>query len=141
MKLNMIFVFLFSWPWKQKNSFFLGLILKFSNLNVLHKGLLMQDWVFRLGMTHWNRRVTEGAEFWITCKRLAFLSNSSRLQVIQNKRPWCSAVAYVTAGLKHLISLRYVWVTYIAEPAIMRCKTRLLKQYLPQCICNLTCIN
>ena len=25
---------------------FLGLILRFSNLNVLHKGLLMQDWVF-----------------------------------------------------------------------------------------------
>ena len=28
---------------------FLGLILRLSNLNVLHKGLLMQDWVFRLG--------------------------------------------------------------------------------------------
>ena len=28
---------------------FLGLILRFSNLNVLHKGLLLQDWVFRLG--------------------------------------------------------------------------------------------
>ena len=29
-------------------SFFLGLR-KFSNLSVLHKDLLMQDWVFRLG--------------------------------------------------------------------------------------------
>ena len=31
-----------------KNRVFLGLR-KFSNLNVLHKGLLMEDWVFRLG--------------------------------------------------------------------------------------------
>ena len=29
---------------------------------------------------------------------LAFLSSFSRLQVIQNKGPWCSAAAYVTAG-------------------------------------------
>ena len=29
--------------------FFLGLR-TFSNVNVLHKGLLLQDWVFRLGM-------------------------------------------------------------------------------------------
>ena len=45
-----IFHFLFVWPRKQKKLFFLGLILRFSNLNVLHKGLLMQDWVFRLGL-------------------------------------------------------------------------------------------
>ena len=32
------------WPRKHKKIFFLGLILRFSNLNVLHKGLLMQDW-------------------------------------------------------------------------------------------------
>ena len=30
-------------------SFFLGLR-RFSNMNVLHKGLLLQDWVFRLGL-------------------------------------------------------------------------------------------
>ena len=47
---------------------------------------------------YWHRRTTEGAEFWITCKQLAFLSSFSRLQVIQNKHPWCSAAAYVTAG-------------------------------------------
>ena len=34
---------------KVEKTVFLGLILRFSNLNVLHKGLLMQDWVFRLG--------------------------------------------------------------------------------------------
>jgi hypothetical protein len=34
-----------------KKQVFLGLILRFSNLNVLHKGLLLQDWVFRLGLT------------------------------------------------------------------------------------------
>ena len=35
---------------KLKKQVFLGLILRFSNLNVLHKGLLLQDWVFRLGI-------------------------------------------------------------------------------------------
>ena len=39
-------------PKTWKNSFFLGLR-RFSNLNVLHKGLLMQDWVFRLGQPPW----------------------------------------------------------------------------------------
>ena len=50
-------------------------------------------------MSHWCRRATEGAEFRNTCKWLAFLSSFSHLQVIQNKCPWCSASAYVTAGL------------------------------------------
>ena len=35
---------------KVEKTGFLGLILRFLNLNVLHKGLLMQDWVFRLGI-------------------------------------------------------------------------------------------
>ena len=35
---------------KVEKTGFLGLILRFSNLNVLHKGLLLQDWVFRLGV-------------------------------------------------------------------------------------------
>ena len=51
-------------------------------------------------MLGWNSdRTTEGAEFWITCKRLAFLSSFSHLQVIQNQCPLCLIVAYVTAGL------------------------------------------
>ena len=36
-------------PENIKKLFFPGLILRFSNLKVLHKGLLMQDWIFRLG--------------------------------------------------------------------------------------------
>ena len=48
--------------------------------------------------SHWRHRTTEGAKFWITCKRLGFLSSLSRLQVIQNERTWCTALAYVTAG-------------------------------------------
>ena len=55
-------------------------------------------------MSHWRRRTTEGAEFWITF--LAFLSSFSCLQVIQNKRPWCSAAAYVPAGWA------YYWPLY-----------------------------
>ena len=38
-------------------------------------------------MSHWRCRATEGAEFWISCKWPAFLSNSSRLQLIQNSAP------------------------------------------------------
>ena len=44
---------------------------------------------FAIRMQHWRRPATDGAEFWISCKRPAFLSSFSRLQVIQNKRPWC----------------------------------------------------
>ena len=50
MKVNNFFIFYFFDPENINNSLFLGLILRFSNLNALHKGLLMQDWEFRLGM-------------------------------------------------------------------------------------------
>ena len=39
-------------------------------------------------MSHWRCRATEGAEFWISCKRPAFLSNFSALQLIQNSAPF-----------------------------------------------------
>ena len=58
-------------------------------------------------MQHWRRPATDGAEFWISCKRPAFLSSFSRLQVIQNKRPWCSAAAYVTAGYQVFYFLKF----------------------------------
>ena len=38
-------------------------------------------------MSHWRRWATEGAEFWISCKQPAFLSNFSLLQLIQNSAP------------------------------------------------------
>ena len=50
-------------------------------------------------LQHWRCPATDGAEFWISCKRPVFLSSFSCLQVIQNKHPWCSGVAYVTDGL------------------------------------------
>ena len=40
------------------------------------------DWF--IWMSHWRCQATEGAELWFSCKRPAFLSNSSRLQLIQN---------------------------------------------------------
>ena len=40
---------------KVEKTVFLGLILRFSNLNVLHKGVLLQDWVFRLGHNNYKR--------------------------------------------------------------------------------------
>ena len=44
------FFFFFKKFEKVEKTVFLGLILRFSNLNVLHKGLLLQDWVFRQGI-------------------------------------------------------------------------------------------
>ena len=70
--------------------------------------------VLWIRIQHWRRPATDGAEFWISCKRPAFLSSFSRLQVIQNKRPWCSAVAYVIAGL--LKRLRCEWTTQYIDP-------------------------
>ena len=77
-----------------------------------HQGLVMgcnftKECVSRgfknaIRMQHWCRPATDGAEFWISCKRPAFLSSFSRLQVIQNKCPRCSAAVYVTAG--------YIWI-------------------------------
>ena len=52
MKLHLILIFHSFEPKNRKNLSFLGLILRFSNLNVLLKGLLMQDWVFRLGLIY-----------------------------------------------------------------------------------------
>ena len=43
------------------------------------------QWPIR--MSHWCCRATEGAEFWISCKRPAFHSNFSCLQLIQNSAP------------------------------------------------------
>ena len=52
----------------------------------------------RIQMQHCRIKATDGLEFWISCKRPAFHSSFSLLQVIQNKRPWCWDAAYVTAG-------------------------------------------
>ena len=44
-------------------------------------------------MSHCRLKMVDEVEFWINCKRLAFLSSFSHWQVIQNKRPWCCAAA------------------------------------------------
>ena len=56
-------------------------------------------------MQHWRRPPTDGAEFWISCKRPTFVSSFRHLQVIQKKCPWCSAAAYVTAGFRNIQKL------------------------------------
>ena len=43
--------------------------------------------IFFIWMSHWRHWVTEGAEYWISCKPPAFLSNFSSLQLIQNSAP------------------------------------------------------
>ena len=48
---------------------------------------LMIVFILRIWMSHWCGRAAEGAKFWIRSKRPAFLSNFSRLQLIQNSAP------------------------------------------------------
>ena len=62
-------------------------------------------------MQHWPRPATDDTEFWISCKRPTFLSSLSCLQVIQNKRPWCWAAAYV-----HMWQLDWILINY-SSPA------------------------
>ena len=38
-------------------------------------------------MSHWHHMMVDGAEFWITCKRLKLLRKAGRLQSIQNSAP------------------------------------------------------
>ena len=72
----------------------------FHALNVM---MFTSKWYFYykyepIQMQHWRPKATDGAKFWTSCKRPAFLRTFSRLQMIQNKRPWCCGAAYVEAG-------------------------------------------
>ena len=52
---------------------------------------ITNEWIYWkkvIRMQHWRPKATDGAKFWISCKRPAFLRTFSRLQMIQNKRPW-----------------------------------------------------
>ena len=49
-----------------------------------------------------------GAEFWVTCRWLVFLSSFSHLPVFQNKRPWCLMAAYVTAGWSQIFGKSFL---------------------------------
>ena len=42
---------------------------------------------YLIRMSHWRHTMVNGPEFWISCKRPAFLSSFSPLQVIQNLAP------------------------------------------------------
>ena len=68
--------------------------------------------ILDIRISHWCSPTTEGAEFWIICKQLAFLSSFSCLQVIQIKQPRCSASAFVTAGLFSKSVFRYCKVSF-----------------------------
>ena len=50
--------------------------------------LMASYWIVLIWMSHCCPWVTEGAEFWISCKQLPFLSNFSHLQLIQNSAPF-----------------------------------------------------
>ena len=65
----------------------------------IHANRTLQVAPLCIRMQHCRRPATDGAEFWISCKRPAFVSSFSRLQKIQNKRPWYWVAPFVTAGL------------------------------------------
>ena len=60
--------------------------------------------MWHIWMSHWRRRATEGADFWISCKQPAFLSSFSCLQLIQNLAP------YVTRQRQCDILLNNNWI-------------------------------
>ena len=66
------------------------LIQDFFIYQVLSQVWTMPFMEYSMQMQHCRRPATDGA----------YLSSFSRIQVIQNKRPWCSAAAYVTAGFR-----------------------------------------
>ena len=90
-------LFQFSWHWPFKWVMMVSWLLE-KLRNKTTNGFFSFSEPIR--MQHWRPKATDGAEFWISCKRPAFLSTFSRLQMIQNKRPWCCGAAYVTAGLQ-----------------------------------------
>ena len=78
-------------------------------------------------MSHCRRQATEGAEFQISCKRLKELRKAGQLQVIQNKHPWCSVAAYVTAGLPKCISHKVIPFNQSQDNSAMFQESSLLK--------------
>jgi hypothetical protein len=42
---------------------------------------------YPIRMSHWHQQIVDSTEFWISCKRLAFLSTFSHLNMIQNSAP------------------------------------------------------
>ena len=84
------------------------LLLKVNNLTY-SKNISIQ-------MSHWRHQVTEGAEFWISCKRPASLSKFSHLQLIQNLAP--------SVTWRHQSDLRIVWTSiYISFQFLYLCGT------------------
>ena len=60
-------------------------------------------------MSHWRHTMVDGAEFWISCKRPAFLSVFSHLQMIQNLAHLPSCGVNVTSELAQVWLFYYVW--------------------------------
>jgi hypothetical protein len=52
---------------------------------------------FTIQMSHWRHTMVDGAKFWISCKRPAFLSSFSRLQLIQKSAHLPSCGVNVTS--------------------------------------------
>ena len=56
-------------------------------LHLVFFSLFFHPFLLSIWLSHWRHTMVDGAEFWISCKRPAFLCSFSRLQVIQNSVP------------------------------------------------------
>ena len=73
-------------------------------------------------MSYWRHKMVDGTEFWISCKRPAFLSSFSRFQVIQNSAP--STIVWRQCDI------------WIARKSVRK---NSISRMSPACFCNLTC--
>ena len=60
-------------------------------------------------MSHWHRRATKGAEFWISCKWLKLLWKAGHLELIQNSAP--SVAQWRQCDIRMII----IWDTTMPE--------------------------
>ena len=100
--------------WAQSKFFFIDYKYKFGIIKLLILILLfIIETLVSVVALFGRHPATEGVEFWITYLRQAFLSIFNRLQVIQNKRPWCWVAAYVTAGFDYVKEIIWKLVEFL----------------------------
>ena len=64
-------------------------------------------------MSHWHQQMADGAEHLISCHWLAFLSDFSHLQLIQNSAPsticWCQCDIRIWDVLESILNYEKMW--------------------------------
>ena len=70
----------------------------------------MPYFFYTIRISHWHRQATEGAEFWISCKRLKLLRKAGCLQLTQNSVP---SVALCCQCDIQIIKYRGIYLTLL----------------------------